>query len=267
MNPLPQSTPKIHYYDFNPNGATYVCGDIHGCYNELILALKAIGFDFSNDLLFSLGDIVDRGTDDYLSMSLIYKPWFRMVKGNHECLHEECYLQHPSNGTYWALPYKHNKDQGYLNFLSEVANLPHAIIIDNRYVLIHAALPMIAYSGLAKVVDIKQTLHEYDFWTELFRPDPTLWDTSEFHRPHVATLPGIDRVFHGHHIQPTITIKGKATYLDTGFRGPTYSKSYINKLSFAILKPNDEPIYLTVSVDFDISRVVDIEIDATTTIP
>lgn len=264
MTPLPHSTASVHFFDLPDNGVIYVCGDIHGCYDELILALNAIGFDYNTDYLLSLGDIVDRGTNDYRTMSLLTKPWFRMVIANHEALHIENYLTHPSNGTYWAIPYKDDPD--YVNFVSTCKALPHAIVVDNQYVLIHAALPMISYSGLAEVTDIKQTLLEYDFYTGLFRPDPTLWNISEFHHPQVSTLPGITNVFHGHYIQPAITTKGKAVYLDTGFMSPTYSKSDVNKLSFAILKKDSLPDYLTVSVDFQIQRVVDIKINETVTL-
>ena len=259
MQPLPHSTKSVHYYDLNPYGNTYVVGDIHGCYDELFIALKSIGFDFSRDILFSLGDIVDRGTNDYLTMSLLKEPWFRMILGNHEALHIENYLTHPSNGTYWATSYEGEPE--YEEFLDTCRNLPNAIILDNRYVLIHAALPMICYSGLAEVVGVKETLLEYEFWTDLYRPDPTLWDIHYLNSPSVATLPGIERVFHGHYIQPTVTIKGKTTYLDTGFMAPNYSRNSVNKLSFAILDKSNDPQYLTVHVDFVAKRAVDIEVN------
>jgi hypothetical protein len=214
-----------------------------------MLALNAIGFDFSKDVVFSLGDVVDRGTDSYRCMSLMNEPWFIQIIANHEALHLENYLTHPSNGTYWAIPYDNDNDPAYRAFLDRCKQLPHAIIIDNRYVLIHAALPMISYSGLAEVVDIKQTLLEYEFYTSLYRPDPTLWDTYYLHSPNVAPLPGIDYVFHGHYIQPQVTIKDKSIYLDTGFMSPVFSKSSVNKLSLALL--GDSITYFTVSVDFD----------------
>lgn len=265
MQPLPHSIDKVHFYDLNPNGNTYICGDIHGCYNELLLALTAINFDFDRDILFSLGDIVDRGTDDYRSMSLQTLPWFRQVIGNHEALHVSGYLHHPSNGAFWAIEPELRNDSNYYAFLDRCKQLPHAIIIDNRYVLIHAALPMISYSCLAEVVDIKQTLLEYDFYTDLFRPDPTLWDIHYLSSPNVAPLPGIDYVFHGHYIQPQVTIKDKAIYLDTGFMSPVFSKSSVNKLSLALL--GDSITYFTVSVDFDHHKVVNVDINNTLILP
>jgi|GEM_PF-2221471 len=255
------STNTIHYRTINPDGTAFVVGDIHGCYDELFLALKAIGFDFTTDTLFSLGDIVDRGTNDLKSMSLQLEPWFKQVLGNHEALHLEDYRIHPSNGTLWSYSVEQNSPELYQQFLTRCSQLPNVIIIDNKYALIHAALPMISYSGLDEITDIKQILHEYEFTTNLYRPDPTLWDISIFHSSYIPPLPGIDQVFHGHYIQPNITVKGKSVYLDTGFMSPEYSNSDINSISFAILNKGRKPIYLTVVIDFAIQRVIDIHED------
>ena len=39
----------------------FVCGDIHGCLDQLETKLRMIGFDKTKDQLFALGDLVDRG--------------------------------------------------------------------------------------------------------------------------------------------------------------------------------------------------------------
>ena len=261
---LPQSTKHVDFYSSNGT-RIFVVGDIHGCYDELFLALRAIDFDPSSDILFSLGDIVDRGTNDYRCMSLQLEPWFRQILGNHEALHLHNFLEHPGNGTHWAVHPDQSNDPEYRSFLDRCSNLPHAAVIDDRFVLVHAALPMISYSGLAEVVDIKQTLLEYEFYTSLYRPDPTLWDIHYLQSPYSATLPGIDYVFHGHYILPQVTTKGKSVYLDTGFMSPAFSKSSTNKLSFALL--GDVPTYYTVSVDFGRQVVVSVEVNNVHHIP
>jgi serine/threonine protein phosphatase 1 len=67
-------------------GKLYAVGDIHGCYNLLMSRLKEIGFDFENDLLVAVGDLVDRGTQNIECIELLSKPWFTSVRGNHEDL-------------------------------------------------------------------------------------------------------------------------------------------------------------------------------------
>ncbi|EHV10027.1 phosphatase 1 [Escherichia coli DEC4E] len=46
--------------------------------------LETIGFDTKKDLLISVGDLVDRGTENVECLELITFPWFRAVRGNHE---------------------------------------------------------------------------------------------------------------------------------------------------------------------------------------
>ncbi len=70
------------------NGAdwrnVWVVGDLHGCYTNLMNRLDAVGFDPAQDLLVSVGDLIDRGTENVECLDLINQPWFRAVRGNHE---------------------------------------------------------------------------------------------------------------------------------------------------------------------------------------
>ncbi|WP_250534906.1 metallophosphoesterase [Caballeronia sp. AZ10_KS36] len=68
----------------NDIGRDFVVGDLHGCVDALRYLLSEIGFDGSRDRLFSVGDLVDRGTDSLAAVELIDKPWFYPVLGNHE---------------------------------------------------------------------------------------------------------------------------------------------------------------------------------------
>ena len=70
------------------NGAKWrriwVVGDLHGCRRELDLLLEQHKFDPQQDLLISVGDIIDRGPDSLGCLALLQEPWFRCVRGNHE---------------------------------------------------------------------------------------------------------------------------------------------------------------------------------------
>ena len=41
--------------------STYLIGDVHGCYDELIALLAQVEFDPSTDTLWLTGDLVARG--------------------------------------------------------------------------------------------------------------------------------------------------------------------------------------------------------------
>lgn len=97
----------VKIWDKEIKSKLYAVGDIHGCYNLLMNRLNEIGFDFENDLLVAVGDLVDRGTQNLECIELLSKPWFTSVKGNHEdlCiggLHDESYKRcHIENGGEW----------------------------------------------------------------------------------------------------------------------------------------------------------------------
>ncbi|MFF0977162.1 metallophosphoesterase, partial [Proteus mirabilis] len=43
--------------------ATYLIGDVHGCYRELRQLLNQVNFDANQDTLWLTGDLVARGPD------------------------------------------------------------------------------------------------------------------------------------------------------------------------------------------------------------
>ena len=64
----------------------WVVGDLHGCYTRLMSELQRVDFDPAQDLLISVGDLIDRGTENVECLELLQMPWFRSVMGNHERL-------------------------------------------------------------------------------------------------------------------------------------------------------------------------------------
>ena len=76
--------PVVCRHPANDVGRDFVVGDLHGCVDALRYLLHEIGFDGARDRLFSVGDLVDRGTDSLAAVDLIDKPWFYPVLGNHE---------------------------------------------------------------------------------------------------------------------------------------------------------------------------------------
>ena len=66
------------------NKKRFVIGDIHGNFKGLVQCLERSGFDYDNDQLITLGDIVDRGPDVYECIEEVLKIKDRIdLKGNH----------------------------------------------------------------------------------------------------------------------------------------------------------------------------------------
>lgn len=64
---------------------TFVCGDIHGCYDQFKACLETVNFDYNNDILISLGDIVDRGNKSFECVEELLKiKNLIAIKGNHD---------------------------------------------------------------------------------------------------------------------------------------------------------------------------------------
>lgn len=63
----------------------FVIGDIHGCYDKLLDVLRQVEFDYNNDELISLGDVVDRGPDSFLCVEELLKIVHGIfIRGNHD---------------------------------------------------------------------------------------------------------------------------------------------------------------------------------------
>ena len=71
-NRLPLSTDKRHL----------VCGDIHAKYDTLLRLLESASYDPSKDILYSVGDIIDRGPKSFEVLSLFARENCHTVAGN-----------------------------------------------------------------------------------------------------------------------------------------------------------------------------------------
>lgn len=76
--------PKSYLYIPTKDKRTIIIGDIHGCYTELLELLTKINFS-PEDILISVGDIVDRGPDSEKVVDFFKStPNAYVVFGNHE---------------------------------------------------------------------------------------------------------------------------------------------------------------------------------------
>lgn len=78
------TVPLVEVYNKPIAGDLYVVGDLHGCYDLLMQKLQQVQFNVEQDLLVSVGDLVDRGSQNIECADLILQPWFKAIRGNHE---------------------------------------------------------------------------------------------------------------------------------------------------------------------------------------
>ena len=63
----------------------YCISDIHGCYEEFIELLQLINFNCNNDIIYILGDVIDRGARSIDCLKYIQKTkGIHLLLGNHE---------------------------------------------------------------------------------------------------------------------------------------------------------------------------------------
>lgn len=143
-----------------------VCGDLHGCYTNLMNRLDAVSFDPAQDLLISVGDLIDRGTENVECLDLINQPWFRAVRGNHEQMMLDAVMGAGSilhwmqNGGSWF--YNLDADQQILakSLVSKAAALPLIIEVEKggkKFVICHADYPHDEYA-YGRPVDAEQVI-------------------------------------------------------------------------------------------------------------
>ncbi|MEP8627679.1 protein-serine/threonine phosphatase [Enterobacter mori] len=129
----------------------WVVSDIHGCYQWLMDALKRLHFNPYEDLLISVGDIIDRGPDCVKCLQLMDEKWFRAVRGNHEqmaldAIENNDFALWMSNGGIWFSALEDKRKA--LRLLNACRDLPHIIEItcaNGLNVIAHADYPAAEY--------------------------------------------------------------------------------------------------------------------------
>ncbi|MEB7645873.1 metallophosphoesterase [Enterobacter hormaechei] len=133
----------------------FVVGDLHGCYTLLMNELEKVSFDPTSDLLISVGDLIDRGTENVECLDLITQPWFRAVRGNHEQMMIDGLSAHGNvnhwvaNGGGWFFYLDYDKEILAKALAHKAAELPLIIELvtgDRKVVICHADYPHNEYA-------------------------------------------------------------------------------------------------------------------------
>lgn len=209
------------------NGRVFVTSDLHGCYDKLIEGLDQIDFNYDEDLLIVIGDMVDRGKDSLSCINLIYKDWVKTTRGNHEdfCLsyinstsneeRESIKQNHIANGGEWFynLPYEVQVKLG-----SDIGNLPISIILERnskKYLFIHADIP----TYIKSLEDLKYFIDGESSESVITQ---CIWGRTKIRNlrntktESLYTIDGVNHVYLGHTINKDVITAGNMSWIDTG---------------------------------------------------
>lgn len=216
----------IQHLPLNTAGVDFVVGDIHGRFDLLDALMKRIGYRSGTDRIIAVGDLIDRGPYCEQVLSILKKPGFYSVRGNHEDMiidycdalyriddrrdviplvaHNEHIVK---NGGRWFLDAPRLIKMAYA---ATFDRLPYAIDIKTAHGLIgvvHAECPVNDWADLEAAFT---NLHKDGFVTR------AIWSRERFKHQDTRQIAGVHHVFVGHTIVPDPTTLGNTTYIDTG---------------------------------------------------
>lgn len=232
--------PGLLRLDLSTRRRVFVCGDIHGCFDLLDARLAELSFDWTQDALLSLGDLIDRGQQSPRALAFLQSPSVWAVRGNHEQMLLDAWADPENdaatrdflaNGGAW---FHALTDSEQAALAGALATLPIAIEAktpSGRTIgIVHAGVPMDNWRHVRELPATIQTDPRVH-WDNRTGPhalaDHMVWDRRGIqdalrfaglgHEP--ADFPpvvGIDHVFHGHNIVRRPVRLGNTTWLDTG---------------------------------------------------
>lgn len=160
--------------------ATYIVGDIQGCFRELQLLLEQVKFDKNTDRLWSVGDLVNRGPDSLAVLRFFAElPHSLVTLGNHD-LH----LLAVANG---FRPYKPNVDT--FTDILEAPDRSDLIKWLTAQPLLHSADDVtLVHAGISPLWDLDTaqacaneisalitSAQAADFYENMYGNEPALW--------------------------------------------------------------------------------------------
>ena len=194
------------------NGRLFVVGDLHGCYDQLMQKLTQLQFNFENDQLIAVGDLVDRGANSLKCLNLLDEPWFKAILGNHE---EMCLLSHvePSmaslhaqHGGKWFYQLSIEQQKQIIEKLKRVPLLLEVTYQNKKYGFVHADIDVNDWEKFKIAIQSQSR-------------ESALWGRGRIKNRRslkYSKVSGIDYIFLGHTVVECVTQKDNCYYLDTG---------------------------------------------------
>ncbi|MBO6558209.1 MAG: symmetrical bis(5'-nucleosyl)-tetraphosphatase [Pseudomonadales bacterium] len=171
--------------------STYVFGDVQGCATELQQLLEHIDYQQSEDHLWFVGDMINRGPDNAGVLDLLMQlPNVTCVLGNHDLHFMAIALgcQTQKRGDTVSDLLEHKRLQDYVDYLRQLPLIHYDKARDD--LMVHAGLPPnlstdTCLSLAAEVEQVIQSDQLESFLTAMYGNEPSAWDNN---------LMGMDRL-------------------------------------------------------------------------
>jgi serine/threonine protein phosphatase 1 len=215
----PFYTDKIQYFSLNEKGRDYVVGDIHGRYDLVLQALRAVHFNIKTDRIFCVGDLIDRGDDSARVWKFLQQSYVFSIRGNHEDMLLELYAgeEEPPqavleffasrNGLGWWLDVAQDERQIILDKLRKLPLMAEIETVRGNVGLVHADVPY----GLSWQALKEQVLNDNSHVIE-----EVMWGRKRLSHQTELQVEGIGRVYVGHTPQQKMLKLANVVALDTG---------------------------------------------------
>lgn len=159
--------------------ATFIIGDVHGCFNELQQLLKKISFNPSKDKLWFTGDLVNKGPESYKTIRFIMDlPNANSVLGNHD-LHLLSMSQDLFPKKRWANLNEILQSDDIDNIIHWLRNRP-LLYKGPNFILCHAGIyPQWDKNTACKYAKEVEQILQGDTWQQLlanmYADTPEIW--------------------------------------------------------------------------------------------
>lgn len=205
------------FFGKNLKGRDFVVGDIHGCFSALEQLLQQVAFNEAHDRLFSVGDLIDRGSESHRAVEFLSHEWFHAIRGNHEQMLLDSFSSDEvldnwvryNGGAWW----KQIPESMKPRIRRIIAKLPLAFEVStaNGHIgIVHADIPTgVAWHQFIRLLDADPDMQEYALWSRnRYKHLKLLGKT--------VVVDGIDAVIFGHTPVSQVLQTANFYYIDTG---------------------------------------------------
>ncbi|MDD5393735.1 MAG: metallophosphoesterase [Thiothrix sp.] len=224
------------FFTKNRTGRDFVVGDIHGSFTALESLLQQIHFAPAHDRVFSVGDLIDRGTESYRAIEFLNYPWFHAIMGNHEQMlldanHDEIMRESwiDNNGGAW---WQRIPPALQSRIYQIIAQLPVAFEVataNGQIGIVHADIPYAtSWKDFIQALNRDSDIVEYALWSRKRYKNICMTGGS-------SPIEGIDLVVFGHTPLTQPLHVANMYYIDTG--APFRDEAGLGKLTLLEIQP------------------------------